>query len=152
MKSWKSHEKWKKVHQTLSFQFFINRSSILMLFILFFSCGLQDFKFWYVNRKAFGASFLYWVDFTVECYCHSKFQAHFFSKLQWLENSLLLQSIWKQELSIPEVLFANYNTHCYADEMVCLYVYCILGITLSNLSSFEFKFDDTYQTFLIMLE
>ena len=29
----------------------------------FFSCDLQDFQFWYVNRKAFGASFLYLVDF-----------------------------------------------------------------------------------------
>ena len=36
--------------------FFYNKSSILILFV--FSCGLQDFKFWYVNRKAFGASIL----------------------------------------------------------------------------------------------
>ena len=36
----------------------------LMFFVSFFSCDLQDFKFWYVNRKAFGTSFLYWVDFT----------------------------------------------------------------------------------------
>ena len=34
-----------------------------MFFVLFFSCDLQDFQFWYVNRKAFDASFLYWVDF-----------------------------------------------------------------------------------------
>jgi len=27
------------------------------------TCGLQDFKYQYVNRKAFGASFVYWVDF-----------------------------------------------------------------------------------------
>ena len=26
-------------------------------------CDLQDFKFYYVNRKAFGPSFLYWFDF-----------------------------------------------------------------------------------------
>jgi hypothetical protein len=31
--------------QGISFQFFTNRSSILMFFVLFFSCGLQDFKF-----------------------------------------------------------------------------------------------------------
>ena len=31
--------------ETLSFQFFTNRSSILMFFVLFFSCGLQDVKF-----------------------------------------------------------------------------------------------------------
>ena len=35
----------------------------LMFFVSFFSRDLQDFEFWYVNRKAFGASFLYWVDF-----------------------------------------------------------------------------------------
>ena len=38
----------------------------LMFFAPFFSCNLQDLKFWYVNRKVFGASFLYWVDFTVK--------------------------------------------------------------------------------------
>ena len=32
----------------------------LMFFVSFFSCDLQDFD---VSRKAFGASFLYWVDF-----------------------------------------------------------------------------------------
>ena len=31
----------------------------------FFSCDLQDFKFWYVNHKTFGASVLCWVDFTM---------------------------------------------------------------------------------------
>ena len=38
----------------------------LMFFVKFFSCDLQDFKFQYVNRKVFGASFLYWVDFTCQ--------------------------------------------------------------------------------------
>ena len=32
-------------------------------FFSFFSCNLQDFKFQYENHKAFGARFLYWVDF-----------------------------------------------------------------------------------------
>ena len=36
----------------------------LCWFLFCFLCGLQDFKFQYVNCKAFGASFLYWVDFT----------------------------------------------------------------------------------------
>ena len=36
----------------------------LMFFVSYFSCDLQDFRIWYVNRKAFDASFLYWVDFT----------------------------------------------------------------------------------------
>ena len=53
-------EKWNKEHQTHSFQFFSYR---FWCFLFCFSCGLQDFKFWYVNRKAFGASFLYRVDF-----------------------------------------------------------------------------------------
>ena len=37
-------KKWNKEHQTLSFQFFINRSSIF-IFLFCFSSGLQDFKF-----------------------------------------------------------------------------------------------------------
>jgi hypothetical protein len=36
----------------------------LMFFVSFVLCDLKDFKFQFVNRKAFGASFLYWVDFT----------------------------------------------------------------------------------------
>ena len=40
------------------------KSKDLMFFVSFFSCALQDFKFKYANLKAFGASFLYWVDFT----------------------------------------------------------------------------------------
>ena len=31
------------------------------------------------------------------------------------------------------------------------YVHCTLGLTQGNLNSFEYKFDDTYQTFLIQL-
>ena len=31
----------------------------LMFFVSFYSCDLQDLKFYNVNRKAFGASFLY---------------------------------------------------------------------------------------------
>ena len=37
----------------------------LKFFVSFSSCDLQDFKFWYVNRKAFVTSFLYWVDFII---------------------------------------------------------------------------------------
>ena len=40
------------------------KTKSLMFFVLFFSWDLQDFKFWYVNRKAFSARFLYWVDIT----------------------------------------------------------------------------------------
>ena len=72
--TWK---KWNKEHQALSFHLFINKSSIWMLFVLFFSCGLHDLKFWFVNRKAFGASFLYWVDFTSFFYWSHKTNYNF---------------------------------------------------------------------------
>ena len=36
------------------------KTKSLMFFVSFFSCHFQK----YVNRKAFGASFLYWVDFS----------------------------------------------------------------------------------------
>ena len=36
---------WNKEPQTLSFQLFANKFSIFMFLALFFSCGLQDFKF-----------------------------------------------------------------------------------------------------------
>ena len=36
----------------------------LMFFVSFFTCDLQGFKSYYVNHKAFGASFLYWVYFS----------------------------------------------------------------------------------------
>ena len=50
--TWK---KWNKEHQTLSFEFFINKSSIWMLFVSFFHvvCKIPNI---YVNRKAFGAA------------------------------------------------------------------------------------------------
>ena len=35
-------------------------------FFSFSSRDLQDFKFWCVNRRAFGASFLYWLDFMIK--------------------------------------------------------------------------------------
>ena len=42
---------------------------VFWCFLFYFSCCFQDFKFWYVNRKAFGASFLFWVDFK-NAHCH----------------------------------------------------------------------------------
>ena len=48
----------KSIHEKL-------KTKSLMFFVLFFHVILQDFKFWYMNRKAFGTSFLYWVDFTI---------------------------------------------------------------------------------------
>ena len=65
MKSCKPHEKQTKKHQNARSIDKKLKTKSLMFFVSFFSCHLQDFKFWYVNLKAFGASFLYWVDFTV---------------------------------------------------------------------------------------
>ena len=41
-------KKWNKEHQTLSFQFFTNKSSILMFFVLFFHvvCKISNFNMW----------------------------------------------------------------------------------------------------------
>ena len=39
------------------------KTKSLMFFVSFFLCDLQYIKFWYVNCNAFGASFLYYVDF-----------------------------------------------------------------------------------------
>ena len=52
----KNHQNAKSIGEIL-------KSKGLMFFVSFFACDLQDFKFWYVNRKAFGASFLHLVDF-----------------------------------------------------------------------------------------
>ena len=63
MKSCKSHET--KNIRLLVFSFSsINLTFWCFCFVL--SCGLQDLKFKYVNRKAFGASFFYWIDFTMK--------------------------------------------------------------------------------------
>ena len=64
MKSCKPHEKTKQKTSKTSIGEKLKTKS-LMFFVSFFSCDLQDFKFWYVNRKAFGARFLYWVDFII---------------------------------------------------------------------------------------
>ena len=54
--TWK---KWNKEYQTLIFQFFTNRFSILMFFVLFF---MWFARFQILISIVFGASFLYWVD------------------------------------------------------------------------------------------
>ena len=65
MKSCKPHEKQNKKHQNArSVGEKLKSKSLMLLLFSFFSCDLQDFKFWYVNRKAFGASFFSWVYFT----------------------------------------------------------------------------------------
>ena len=64
MKSCKSHET-NKTNNIRPLVFGFSPIDLTFWCSLFcFFCGLQDFKFWYVNRIAFAASFLYWVDFT----------------------------------------------------------------------------------------
>ena len=63
LKSCKPHKKkQKKKHQNARFIDEKLKTKSLMFFVTFFSCDLQDFKFQDVNRKAFGARFLYLVD------------------------------------------------------------------------------------------
>ena len=52
-----------KKHQNARFIDEKLKTKSLMFFVSFLSCDLYNSKFWYVNRKAFDASFLYWVDF-----------------------------------------------------------------------------------------
>ena len=117
-------KKIKKELRTLSFQLYLVFWCLLSCFFMWFArfqiliCESQS-----IWRKLLVVSWLY-----CRVLLSFKISSSFFSKLQWLENSLLLQSIWKQELSIPEVLFANYNTHCYAVEMVCLYISMYVGM------------------------
>ena len=49
-----------KKHQNAKFIDEKLKTKSLMFFVSFLSWDLQDFKFQYVNHKAFGASFLYW--------------------------------------------------------------------------------------------
>ena len=48
------NKKWNKEHQTLSFQFFINKSSILMFFVLFFHVvwNISNFDMWTEKQLA----------------------------------------------------------------------------------------------------
>ena len=53
LKPCKSHEeKWNKEHHILIFQFFINKSNILMFFVLFFHvvCRISNFDKWTANH------------------------------------------------------------------------------------------------------
>ena len=88
-------EKMKQKHQTLSFQFFINKSSILMLFVLYFFMWLANFNMWTAKHlvqascteftltylksankfwKIAQAMFLSWTDFScysISCTCQA---------------------------------------------------------------------------------
>ena len=92
LKSFKSHEK----HETKNIRLLVFSFSPTDVFCLIFSCCLQDFKFWFVNRKAFGIRILYWVDFTI---CDKKgvfLKTHIFViQLQFVTNSYLKTLITK---------------------------------------------------------
>ena len=64
LKSCKSQRKNKTKNIRLLVFSFSSINLAFWCYCFVFSCGLQDFKFEYVNCKAFGASFLYWVDFS----------------------------------------------------------------------------------------
>ena len=64
----------------------------LMFFVSFLSCVLHDFKFWYVNCKAFGTSFLYWVDFKENL--QNKYIVLFFVNCWIVFNCLLIYCYW----------------------------------------------------------
>ena len=95
LKSCKSHERNETKHQTLSFQFFVNKSSILMLFVLYFFMWLANFNMWTAKHlvqascteltltylksankfwKIAQAMFLSWTDFScysISCTCQA---------------------------------------------------------------------------------
>ena len=54
-------KKQNRKHQNV--RFIDERLKTKSLCFIFFSCDLRYFKFYYVNCKEFGTSFLYWVDF-----------------------------------------------------------------------------------------
>ena len=56
MKKQKKHQNSSVIDEKLK-----NKS--LTFLVSFFSCDLQDFKFYYVNCKVLGATILHWVDF-----------------------------------------------------------------------------------------
>ena len=54
----KRHQKAKSVGEK-------RKTKGLMFFVFIFFMWFARFQIWYVNRKAFGTSFMYWVDFNV---------------------------------------------------------------------------------------
>ena len=64
----------------------------LFSLLYFFSWDLQNFKFWYVNCKAFGTSFLYWVDFKENL--QNKYIVLFFVNCWIVFNCLLIYCYW----------------------------------------------------------
>ena len=82
----------------------------------FFHVFLQDFKFWYVNRKAFGASLLYWVDFTLfnkESSPWKKVQTLFIWWVEFNLTLLLVGLIFAQKKIYP----THSNRHFFKKEM-----------------------------------
>ena len=103
-----SWNKWNKEHQTLSFSF-------LPTYLVFLFCGLQDFKFQYVNHKAFGARFLYQgVDFSIS---HLSYKYFFDWQVLWIFCTSVrfcinfsLIKIWLQKILI--IISSGQNFAC----------------------------------------
>ena len=83
------------------------------------SCGLQDFKFWYVNHKAFGASFLYWVDFMIKKIIAKTFLAHDSPNLdQFLvvAQYILPMLVWLHFAGPYVFIREQYSRNCYVTQ------------------------------------
>ena len=68
-------KKWNKEYQTLSFQFFINNYSLLMLFVLFFHvvCKISSFNIWTAKHLAQVSCTelsLWFMVSSISCYVH----------------------------------------------------------------------------------
>ena len=104
--------KWNKEHHTLSFQF-LSINLTFWCFLFCFLCGLQDFKFYYVNCKAFEAKFLYWVDFTFHSFLAGPSRNEF-----TVHNALPkrpINQLKSAQQSKQQTISANY-LNIYCDE------------------------------------
>ena len=88
-----------------------------IFFVSFFSCHLQDFKVWYVNGKAFGASFLYWVYFKKQTLLLSTFFFYFFQS----QNQFRLQTFF------DKILIYERNFDEWTRKMIIYFSFAFIG-------------------------
>ena len=119
LKSWKSHEKNEtKNIRLLVFNFSsTNLVHILMFFVLFF---MWFPRFQILNHKAFGASFLFWVDFKNAYSDRSSFnpfiwgrlllRPEFHSNCEFFKNSAVIcfNTIWAEFCSEFHIVISKY--------------------------------------------
>ena len=102
-------KKWNKEDQSLSFQFFINKISMLICYVLCFHvvCKKSTFNIWHmcVNRKAFSASFLYWVDFKTSVL--PRFASYRIKTFVFKQSSIIFGLAWLKFMVVsPFILVA----------------------------------------------